>query len=270
MLNWAILQFNATASLDHNKQTIERLLEHEQVQRSDVVCLPECCLYRAVEDAPLLRYPITDVIIPWFQAIAQCLSKWLIVGSFFEWVPDSGKAKNTCVVINPSGDIVEMYHKMHLFDVDLPDVEMHESRQFLAGDCPKIVEISGFKVGLSICFDCRFPELYRYYAQQGCHVLCIPSSFTTVTGQQHWSVLCRARAIENQCYVMAPNQYGRGANGVDTYGHSLIVDPLGHIIEEAPMVGDTVLGASLSLKRLADLRQSFPVLGCRKMGLLSG
>ena len=141
---------------------------------------------------------------------------------------------------------------------------MRESSAFEAGEDIKIVDIDGFKVGLSICFDCRFPELYRKYAEQGCDIVCIPASFTKPTGLLHWHTLCRARAIENQCYILAPNQVGIGAQGVETYGHSLIIDPEGHILAEASDSNCEVIVSSIEKDKLNTLRQNFPVLNCRR------
>ncbi|RAP31246.1 hypothetical protein DID78_01715 [Candidatus Marinamargulisbacteria bacterium SCGC AG-343-D04] len=263
---WAVFQTNTTENIDENKRHIERLLESDDAIQSEVWVFPECSGYRYMGKGLLKFFKRTDNIVPWFQELAKCHQKWLIMGSFFEKVEGQRKAYNTCVVINPEGDIVETYRKIHLFDVDVESISMRESSAFLPGDSPKIVQIGPFKIGLSICFDCRFPELYRVYADEGCDVVVIPSSFTTPTGMLHWHTLCRARAIENQCYVVAPNQSGIGANQVPTYGHSMIVDPSGSIVQEAPQEGESVLSYVLKKECIQAIRHTFPVLECRRIG----
>ena len=140
------------------------------------------------------------------------------------------------------GDIQNVYRKIHLFDATVGRVRMYESDYFLSGEKPEIAIVNGFKIGLSICYDLRFPELYRYYFDEKVDLLCIPSSFTYKTGKAHWETLCRARAIENQAYVLAPNQYGIGSGKVKTYGHSMIIDPWGGILADAKKAEESING----------------------------
>ena len=130
------------------------------------------------------------------------------------------------------GDIQATYRKVHLFNAIVGGVRLFESDYFISGTEPQISQIKNFKIGFSICYDLRFPEFYRYYFKNDVDILCIPSSFTSKTGKDHWNPLCKARAIENQSYVLAPNQYGLGSGRVKTYGHSLIINPWGKVIAE--------------------------------------
>ncbi len=259
-INVALLQFNAGPDVALNKKTIETLAYSSSCQSADVLILPECSAYRHTggED-PIYLCELTEDIIPWFQSLATQLSKWIIVGSFFRRGSEE-KGFNTCVCIDPKGNVGQTYDKIHLFDVTIGDTIITESRSFLSGNEPKMTTINNFILGLSICFDLRFPELYRHYSVSGAHVLLAPSSFTASTGKRHWHALCRARAIENQCYVLAPNQYGTGANGVDTYGHSLIVDPNGQIVAEGEENTDCIISATLSMSYLLGIRKKFPFL----------
>ena len=258
--NWAAFQYDAGDNPDENKAIITDLTQSPEAHSSGVWCFPECALYRKRDKGPLHSELLTGDSVTWFQNLATTHKKWLIVGSFFEQIETQKKLHNTCVVINPKGEIEQTYQKCHLFQCQLPNVNINESDQFDAGTEAKIVQIGPYKVGLSICFDVRFPKLYDVYAKQGCHVICIPSSFTTPTGKRHWHVLCRARAIETQCYVVAPNQCGIGANQVPTYGHSLMIDPLGAVISEGDSHSAQVIQATLNPNTVLSLREQLPVL----------
>ena len=172
---------------------------------------------------------------------------------------------NTSVLINPNGKIVTKYRKIHLFDIRLKGKEILESGRNQAGKNPKLAKIENIKAGLSICYDLRFPELYRHYSRAGAKIICIPSSFTRLTGEAHWHTLIKARAIENLSYVIAPNQAGIGSGGIKTYGHSLIVDPWGKILAEGPANGETVIFADIDLEYLKQVRKNLPALEHRKI-----
>jgi len=167
---------------------------------------------------------------------------------------------NTSLLIHPDGSVAAQYNKLHLFDVDIEEKRFRESDIFQAGEEPVIGTVSGIKVGMSICYDLRFPELYRHYTQHGAKILCIPASFTRPTGKAHWEILLRARAIENQCFVLAPAQTGIGANGIPTYGHSMAIDPWGTVLCKGTEQQEEVLMADLDLYAQEMLRRQFPVL----------
>lgn len=175
------------------------------------------------------------------------------------------KLYNTSLLIHPEGTIAAQYNKIHLFDVDVGEKKFRESDLFLAGDTPVIGTVLGIKTGLSICYDLRFPELYRYYATHGAKLLCIPASFTYPTGKAHWEPLLRARAIENQCFVLAPGQTGIGANGVQTYGNSMVIDPWGTVLSRGTETQEEVLVTDLDLYGQEKLRREFPVLSHMRM-----
>jgi predicted amidohydrolase len=188
---------------------------------------------------------------------------YVLAGSVAESVPGSKKTYNTSCLIDPQGRIQAAYRKMHLFDVDLPGKKIRESDRCLRGKKPVVGRIGGaggMRCGLSICYDLRFPELYREYALLGAQILFVPSNFTRQTGQDHWEPLLRARAIENQCFVLAPGQSGVGSQGVLSHGTSMILDPWGRVLAKAPGSGETILFARLQPTQLTLIRRRLPVL----------
>ena len=204
---------------------------------------------------------------------------YLLAGSIAELVPGSRKTYNTSCLIAPSGRIESVYRKIHLFDVDLPSagrsagskVRVRESDKCLRGKKPVLGLLTlpdrgrgrktpALRCGLSICYDLRFPELYREYALLGAKVLFVPSNFTRRTGRDHWEPLLRARAIENQCFVIAPGQSGLGSQGVLSHGTSLILGPWGETLAKAPGSGETVIQADLDLDHLDRIRRTLPSL----------
>jgi len=154
---------------------------------------------------------------------------------------------------------------MHLFDITIGDRSAAESSHYTAGTDAVCGEAAGMKVGLTICYDIRFPELYRRLADFGVDLVFIPSSFTALTGEAHWEILVRARAIENQCFVVAPGQAGIGTGGIATYGNSMIVDPWGRVLARAPQEGEHIISAELDPGELTDVRKLLPVLHNRKL-----
>ena len=173
-----------------------------------------------------------DPALPAFKALAKELGVWLLIGSLAIKVSDS-KTANRSFLIDPKGVITARYSKIHLFDVDLPSGETYrESRTVEGGGEAVLAETPWGRIGLTVCYDLRFPHLYRQLAKQGAFALTVPSAFTETTGKAHWHVLLRARAIENGAFVIAPAQSGRHANGRRTYGHSLIVSPWGEVLAE--------------------------------------
>ncbi len=189
----------------------------------------------------------------------------VIAGGIPERSADSARPYNTCIVVDRGGSIVARYRKMHLFDVDLTDgTRLLESSATTAGEAAVVADVDGFKVGLSICYDLRFPELYRVLVEHGAELLVVPSAFTLHTGRDHWHVLLRARAIEAQSFVLAAAQWGKHANGRVTYGHSLVVDPWGIVLAEAPDRVSVVV-AELERSDLDRVRASLPSLRHRRL-----
>jgi predicted amidohydrolase len=207
----------------------------------------------------------TGVIQTTLSELAKTHHMALIAGGFPELSPEQERPFNTCLVFAATGELVTRYRKIHLFDVDLPDgTELRESRDTRAGDDPVVVDVEGFCVGLSICYDLRFPELYRVLVSRGAEVLVVPAAFTLLTGKDHWHPLLRARAIESQSYVIAAAQWGKHPKGRTTYGHALIVDPWGTIVGEcSDRVG--YVSAELDRDYLNEVRTRLPSLAHRRL-----
>jgi predicted amidohydrolase len=199
--------------------------------------------------------------------LAHELRIHLVAGSFLERIDGHAKVYNTCAVFNPSGKLIGLYRKAHLFDVEISgQVTVRESDTRLAGGEVVAVSTELAPLGLGICYDLRFPELFRHLTAAGAELICLPSAFTFTTGAAHWEVLVRARAIENQVYLIAPNQFGRGASGILNFGNSLIVDPWGTPIARAGD-GETFILGEIDLAYLARVRREIPCLAHRKFGI---
>lgn len=195
-----------------------------------------------------------------FRTLARELQIWLHIGSMAVAV-GGGQLANRAFLIGPTGAIAARYDKIHMFDVQLPNGEIYrESKNFRAGAEAVVADLPWTKLGMSVCYDLRFPALYRMLAQAGAQVLAIPSAFTKPTGQAHWHVLMRARAIETGCFVIAAAQTGKHENGRETFGHSLVVAPWGEIIAEAG-VEPCVLFADIDLTKVVEARAQVPSLG---------
>jgi predicted amidohydrolase len=189
----------------------------------------------------------------------------LLLGSLPEKVPGETRVHNTSVLLGPDGGTLAVYRKLHLFDIDLPGLEhLKESRSVLPGRAPVIAQTPFGPVGLSICYDVRFPELYRRLSRQGARVLAVPSAFTDRTGKDHWEVLLRARAIENLAYVVAAAQWGVHARGRASHGHAMIVDPWGAVLAQVPD-GEGTAVAELDFERQDRLRRELPALDHRRL-----
>jgi nitrilase len=228
-----------------------------------VVVLPEyfCLLGRRDTDKVELREaagagPLQDFLAE--QAARHGI--WLIGGTVPIATTRPTRVRNTCLVHGPDGRQVARYDKIHLFGFQRGAERFDESATIEAGRTPVVIDIEGWRVGLSVCYDLRFPELYRVLAP--CDLIVVPSAFTHTTGQAHWEVLLRARAIENQCYVLAPAQGGLHENGRRTWGHSLLADPWGEVLQVLPE-GEGLVAGVLQRQRILDVRQSLPALAHR-------
>lgn len=271
-LKVAAVQMTSGKDKNKNLKQAERLIKKATSKKVDFIVLPEVFNFRgSLNEASKASETIPGYSTNLILKLAKRFQVWILIGSLMEKTrgQDSGvrgqKPFNTSVLINPRGKVVAKYRKMHLFDIKLKGKEILESKRNQPGKTPKIVSINKAKVGLSICYDLRFPELYRYYSKKGAEIICIPSSFTKPTGEAHWHTLVKARAIENLAYVIAPNQAGVGSQGVKTYGHSLIADPWGKILAEGPANGEAVIFADIDLNYLNKLRKSLPALEHRKL-----
>lgn len=197
--------------------------------------------------------------------VASSRGVTLHLGSLLETSTQPGRFFNTSVVINATGDIVATYRKIHLFDIDVPGAHVQrESDVITAGHELIVAKVDNVALGLSICFDLRFPEMYRELAHSGAEVLAIPSAFNALTGKAHWEVLVHSRAIENHAFVVAAAQVGTTAEGITTYGHSLIVGPWGETLAESTSSGPEVITAELNLDDVTERRRQIAVMGFRR------
>lgn len=196
------------------------------------------------------------------RRLAQDCGIYVHSGSFYQTAPQGDRVYNTSVVFDPEGRELARYRKMHLFDIHTPDgLRYGESDAVLPGRSTAVVEVNGFKLGLAICYDLRFPELFQRLAREGADVLVLPAAFTLQTGKDHWEVLCRARAIETQCYFLAAGQtgaYDQQGEKRFTYGHSLVCDPWGHVIAKASD-GTGFVSARLDPERVNATRRQIPL-----------
>lgn len=265
----AALQMNCGADLDANFRRADELLAEAGRRQVRLALLPENSLFMGVSDADkiaLAEAPGSGPIQEFLADAAQRYALWLIAGSVPLRSPQPGKCFGVSLVFNDQGVLQASYRKMHLFDVDLParDERYRESETMDAGSEAVTVATPAGRLGLSICYDLRFPELYRKLVDEGATVFSVPAAFTAATGQAHWRSLLRARAIENLAYVIAAGQYGMHPNGRRTHGHSMIVDPWGEVLA-LQAEGDGVVDALIDPHRPGALRREFPVLDSRRL-----
>ena len=260
----AAVQMKSSHDKETNLKQAKRLIEKAVKSNAHFIALPEVFNFRGnLKEAPKHAEVIPGHSTNFISTLAKKHKVWILIGSMMERT--TSKPFNTSVLINPQGKIIAKYRKMHLFDIKLKGKEILESSRNQPGIKPALAKINNTKLGLSICYDLRFPELYRKYSEAGAEILCIPSSFTKPTGEAHWHTLLKARAIENLSYVIAPNQAGTGSGGIKTYGHSLIVDPWGKILAEASADKEEVIFADIDLDYLRKIRKNLPALEHRKL-----
>jgi predicted amidohydrolase len=262
----AVCQLNSRDDRSANMRVARDLLERAAAAGADLAVLPEFTDYLGPGAGLPKPEPVDGEYATFFADTARALSMWVHLGSFHEAGPDDRHTYNTSLVFDRSGALAAAYRKIHLYDVEIPGrVSYLESATVSPGTEPVAVPVEGVTVGLSICYDLRFPELYRQLAvHQGASVLVVPAAFMLHTGRDHWEVLLRARAIENQCYVLAAGQIGDHDPGRTCFGRSMIVDPWGTVLAQAPDVtGVTV--ADLDLDRLAKIRAELPSLANRRL-----
>jgi predicted amidohydrolase len=264
----AVVQMNSTPDVAANLDAMERLTADAAARGAELVALPEAfALIGPDRDKRAILEPLPEggPIFARCQALARAHHVHLVLGGFHERSPDPEKAYNTCVHLGPDGGIVASYRKIHLFDVDLADgTRLMESDRTLPGTETKVSPTPFGPLGLSVCYDVRFPELYQRLVDAGAVALTVPSAFTASTGKHHWHVLLRARAIECQCYVLAPAQWGHHHSRRKSFGHAMIVDPWGRILAECED-GDGVAVATLDPAVLSEVRCSLPSLTHRRL-----
>lgn len=265
MTTVAAIQMVSTPDVSTNLATVRRLVAEAAGQGATLVALPEYW--------PIMGMSDTDKVAhaeqPGSGPIQDCMAKlarqhkvWLVGGTLPMVSPSAGKVLNTTLVYDPQGVSMSRYDKIHLFGFNKGTESYDEARTIVPGESVGTFEAPFGRVGLSVCYDLRFPELYR--AMGECALIIVPAAFTHTTGRAHWEVLLRARAIENQCYVLAAAQGGTHANGRRTYGHSMLVDPWGEVKAVLPE-GEGVIAGELDPAYLAGVRESLPALRHRKM-----
>ena len=261
----AALQMVSGPRVADNLLIAGQLIETAVAQGAQMVALPEYFPIIGAADADRVRAredfghgPIQD----WLAETAQCYGIWIFAGSLPLTAADPEKMRNTSLVYNPAGECVKRYDKIHLFGFKKGNETYDEAAFIEAGDQLVAVDTPFGRVALSICYDLRFPELYR--ALGTVDLIMMPAAFTDTTGRAHWEILLRARAIENQCYLLAVGQGGRHENGRQTHGNSMIVDPWGEILDRK-MKGPGVVIADLDHARIAEIRESLPALAHRTL-----
>lgn len=262
----SVVQLNATRSHEDNVANALRLIDRAAAGGAEFVQLPEYSTF----NGPLQQFQdhCEPVPGPTSQALGEKARQHNITiafGSLTQKVAGRERFYNTSLLFTPNGELAAAYNKVHLFDVDVPGkVTQTESSVFMPGDQLLVVDLPEFCYGMSICFDLRFPEVYRALALAGAEVLGIPSAFARGTGEAHWHTLVRARAIENLAYVLASDQFGAETAGHYLYGHSLIVDPWGVVLAEAPAEEEAVLFADIDIGQVRKRRAQIPVLDVRR------
>jgi predicted amidohydrolase len=264
----AAVQLDSTADRGRNLAQTERLVRDAAGDGATLVVLPERFDLRGTDDDYMRgAEPLDGPTIERMRALARELRVDLVAGSFAERREGHDKLSNTSVHIGPDGEIRAVYRKIHLFDVTVGETEYRESDSDEPGDAVVLTDAGdGTKLGLTVCYDVRFPELYRILALEGALVVTVPANFTRTTGEAHWEVLLRARAVENQCFVVAPAQAGEYPPGMPAYGNALIVDAWGEVLARAPGEGETFVAADLDFGRLQEVRERIPSLANRVPG----
>jgi predicted amidohydrolase len=261
----ACVQLTSRADKAENLEKTERLVAEAAAGGADVVLLPE--KWNAIGGVETLHEAAETIVT---GESVEAMRGWaarhgitLVGGSITERREGREKLSNTSLVFDPDGELVALYRKIHLFDVDVGGHRYRESEAEEPGEEPVVARLEGWPIGLTVCYDLRFPELYRILALEGAELVTVPAHFTLYTGKDHWHVLLRARAIENQNYVAAAAQIGETIPGKPSYGRSLIADPWGTVVAQAPDE-ETVISAVVDRARLVEVRRNLPSLANRQ------
>ncbi len=267
----AAVQMVSGTSLEANLDSARRLIAQAAAEGARLVALPEYFCFVGRGDTDKLAIAERPGDGPIQAMLAEAAARhgvWLVGGTLPLRSPDPQRVLNSNCVYAPDGTLAARYDKIHLFRFERDSGGTRESydegRAIRAGATPVACDAAGLRVGLSVCYDLRFPELYRALMAPPCDLLSVPSAFTYTTGQAHWELLLRARAVENQCYLIAPAQGGRHENGRRTWGHSMIVDPWGEVLAVRPE-GEGVVLAELDPARIAEVRSQLPALTHRRL-----
>jgi predicted amidohydrolase len=263
-LRAAAVQLNSTDDKERNLRRAGALVRDAASDGAELVVLPE--KFNLLGDGAALKAgaePLDGATLRWSAEVAHSLGIWLVAGSVVERVAGDEKLRNTATLISPSGTIAAVYRKIHMFDVDVGGIAYRESDTEAPGEDIVTADAGGVELGLAICYDLRFPEVFRILALRGARVIALPAAFTVPTGRAHWEVLVRARAIENQAFVVAAGQVGQHPPHHQSYGHSLIVDPWGVVLAAAGE-DECFIVADLDFDALEELREKLPSLANRR------
>jgi deaminated glutathione amidase len=262
----AALQMTSTADVERNLDTAERLVGLAAARGAQLVGLPENFAFLRSEGVSVPEPQALDG--PWTRRLSEVARRHaitLLLGSLPERIEGETRVYNTSVLLGPDGGTLAVYRKIHLFDIDVPGLEhLKESRAVRPGTDVVVADSPAGRIGLSICYDVRFPELYRRLAAEGARVLAVPSAFTDRTGKDHWEVLLRARAVENLAYVFAPAQTGDHGKGRASHGHAMIVDPWGTVVAQVAH-GEGMALAEIDFAAQDRLRRELPALSHRRL-----
>lgn len=257
----AAIQMNSTDNRDLNIEKAEKFVRDAAKGGAILVTLPEYFSYLSAEGEEIpFAEPIDGPLVKSMRKLAKELGIYLLCGSIPEKIKRSKRIYNTSLLINPKGKTIATYRKIHLFDINIKGkAAFKESNFYEGGKDVVLVKTEKGKWGMTVCYDLRFPELYRTLALKGAEIIFIPSAFTAYTGMFHWMTLLRARAIENQVYIIAPAQVGKHSPKRSSYGNSAIINPWGKVIA-LQQEGEGIIKAKIDLKYLSELRKSFPCL----------
>jgi predicted amidohydrolase len=266
MVLLAAAQMSSQADKARNVEAATRLVREAKRRGASFVGLPENFSWMGPEaERPQAAEALTGPTLSRLAELARAEKLWVLAGSILEPGAPGGRLYNTSVLLSPEGEQAATYRKIHLFDVDVGDGQPYrESAAVAPGTALALGELGFARLGLSVCYDLRFPELYRALVAKGATLLAVPAAFTLTTGKDHWEVLLRARAIENQCYVVAPAQVGRHGEKRQTYGHALICDPWGLVVARASE-GEGLAVAAYDDALLTRVRRDLPCLTHRKL-----
>ncbi|MDZ5456364.1 carbon-nitrogen hydrolase family protein [Azohydromonas lata] len=267
----AALQMVSTPDVDRNLKAADRLIADAAAQGATLASLPEYFCLMGENDRDKLRIAENDGSGPiqeFLSSQAKSRGLWLIGGTLPIRALDGARVRNACCVYGPNGERAARYDKLHLFAFDNGREHYDEAVALEPGDSPVAVQAGDLRVGLSVCYDLRFPELYRAMSfesgQKPCDVISVPAAFTYTTGKAHWELLLRTRAVENQCYVVAAAQGGKHENGRRTWGHSMVIDPWGEVLAVVEE-GEGIAIAEFSPERMGEVRVQLPALGHRRI-----
>jgi predicted amidohydrolase len=258
----ACIQNCATPDVNHDIAVLSRLIGQAADADAKLIALPEYCAGLDTKNGQLFPFAVSESehpAIPAFAALARKRDCWILIGSIGVKAPD-GRVFNRSLMLDPTGEIVARYDKLHLYDVDLGEGHSYRESATIAPGSEAVLSPSpGGPLGMTICYDLRFPDLFRTYGKTGANILAVPAAFVRLTGQAHWHVLNRARAIENGAYVISPCQYGTLSGGSECFGHSLIVDPWGRALADG---GDAegIIVAELDMAEVEQTRRRIPSL----------